>query len=85
MESRVKLKRTLKPHWIWAIALGSAIGWGCFVLPADWVGHAGPLGTILGLLIGGIVIMFVAVCYGVMMRKLPVSGGGFHVCILCIW
>lgn len=27
-EDRTELEKTLKPHWVWAIALGSAIGWG---------------------------------------------------------
>ena len=47
-QQRAQLSRTLKPHWVWAIALGSAVGWGAFVLPVDWLGTAGPLGAILG-------------------------------------
>lgn len=27
-DDRTELEKTLKPHWVWAIALGSAIGWG---------------------------------------------------------
>ncbi len=27
MEQREQLAKTLKPHWVWAIAFGSAIGW----------------------------------------------------------
>ncbi|CAN5863933.1 hypothetical protein BH24ACT8_BH24ACT8_09870 [soil metagenome] len=32
---RSQLTRSLKPQWVWAIALGSAVGWGAFVLPTD--------------------------------------------------
>lgn len=51
--ARTQLARSLKPQWVWAIALGSAIGWGAFVLPTDWMSTAGPLGTVIGLLVGG--------------------------------
>ena len=54
LEQRDSLDSTLKPHWVWAIALGSAIGWGAFVLPTDWLATAGPLGTALGLIAVGL-------------------------------
>lgn len=47
MEQREQLAKTLKPHRVWAIAFGSAIRWGAFVLPVDWMGMAGPLGVIV--------------------------------------
>lgn len=77
MEERARLSRTLKPQWVWAIALGSAVGWGSFVLPTDWIAKAGPLGAVLGLLIGGGLMIVIAVSYGFMIRKMPVSGGEF--------
>lgn len=77
MEDRTQLERTLKPHWVWAIALGSAIGWGAFILPIDWMATAGPLGAALGLAIGGLLMLIIAVSYGFMIRNFPVSGGEF--------
>jgi amino acid transporter len=77
LKERETLQKTLKPHWVWAIALGSAIGWGCFVLPTGWLDKAGPLGAIIGLLIGGLIMMIIAVSYGFMIEKFPVSGGEF--------
>lgn len=77
MEQRKTLSKTLKPSWVWAIAFGSSIGWGAFILPADWIGQAGPLGAIIGLLLGAIVMMFIAVSYGVLIKKYPVSGGEY--------
>ena len=74
---RSQLTRSLKPQWVWAIALGSAVGWGAFVLPTDWLGTAGPLGTILGLLIGGALMCLIAVSYGFLIRTFPVSGGEY--------
>lgn len=77
MQERVQLEKTFKPHWVWAIALGSAIGWGCFILPTEWMAKAGPLGVIIGLLLGAIVMMVIAVSFGILIKKYPVSGGGF--------
>ncbi|KAB7708210.1 amino acid permease [Bacillus aerolatus] len=77
MEERVQLEKTFKQHWVWAIALGSAIGWGCFILPTEWMAKAGPLGVIIGLFVGGLIMMIIAVSYGILIDKFPVSGGGF--------
>lgn len=77
MKEETKLSKTLKPHWVVAIAFGSAIGWGAFVLPADWMNEAGPIGVILGVLIGALLIMIIAVSYGFLVEKFPVSGGEF--------
>lgn len=74
---RTQLSKTLKPSWVWAIALGSAVGWGAFVLPTDWIGTAGPLGAVLGFLIGGALMVVIAVSYGFLIRSFPVSGGEF--------
>ncbi|WP_040286460.1 APC family permease [Sporosarcina koreensis] len=76
-QKRRKLAKTLKPSWVFAIALGSSVGWGAFILPGDWIGESGPLGAIIGLLIGALVMMVIASSYGVMIKKFPVSGGGF--------
>lgn len=77
MEERTTLKKTLKPHWIWAIALGSSIGWGAFVQPTEWMATAGPLGVIIGFGIGALLMMLIAVSYGFLIKSFPVSGGAF--------
>ncbi|EQB37848.1 hypothetical protein M948_04600 [Virgibacillus sp. CM-4] len=77
MTERKQLNKTLKPHWVWAIAFGSAIGWGAFVLPVDWMSLAGPLGVILGFIIGAVLMIIIGVSYGFLVEKLPVSGGEF--------
>lgn len=76
-EERTTLQKTLKPHWVWAIALGSSIGWGAFVQPTNWMAQAGPLGVIIGFSIGALLMMLIAVSYGFLIRKFPVSGGEF--------
>ncbi|WP_100009935.1 APC family permease [Lentibacillus sediminis] len=77
MEGRKTLKKTMKPHWIWAIALGSSIGWGAFVQPTTWMSTAGPAGVIIGFGIGALLMMLIAVSYGYLIRSFPVSGGEF--------
>lgn len=74
---RNKLDKSLKSHWVWAIALGSAIGWGAFVQPINWMQTAGPLGVIIGFSIGALLMMLIAVSYGFLIRSFPVSGGEF--------
>lgn len=74
----VRLRKSLKPHWVWAIALGSAIGWGAFILPADWMRDGGgPLAAMLGLALGGALMILIGVSYGYLARVFPVSGGAF--------
>lgn len=72
-----RLVKNLHPHWVWAISLGSAVGWGAFILPADWIGTAGPLGALLGMAIGGGLMIIVGISYGFLARVFPVSGGAF--------
>lgn len=71
-----QLGKTMKPQWVFAMALGSAVGWGAFILPFDWLQAGGLAGTALGFLIGGAMIALIAVNYGLIIRALPVTGGG---------
>ena len=68
----------MRPIDVWGLALGAIIGWGCFVLPGNaFLPKAGPLGTALGMLIGAMLIIVIALSYGYLIRKYPVSGGEF--------
>ncbi|WP_102026488.1 APC family permease [Salirhabdus sp. Marseille-P4669] len=76
-EKRETLNKTLKPSWVWAVALGSSIGWGAFVQPTNWMSQAGPFGVMIGFGIGAVLMMLIAVSYGFLIRNFPVSGGEF--------
>lgn len=77
-EKRVKLQRVMRPIDVWGLALGAIIGWGCFVLPGTaFLPKAGPGGTAVGMLIGALLIIVIAVSYGYLIRKFPISGGEF--------
>lgn len=78
MDQEVNLKKALTPMQVCALALGSIIGWGCFVLPSDtFLPSAGTMGTLVGLFAGAFLICFIAVCLSYMMKYAPVAGGAF--------
>ncbi len=77
-EKQGKLKKAMRPIDVWGLALGAIIGWGCFVLPGSaFLPKAGPLGTAMGMLIGALLIIVIALSYGYLIRRFPVSGGEF--------
>lgn len=72
------LRKVMRPIDVWGLALGAIIGWGCFVLPGTaFLPKAGPAGTALGMLIGALLIVVIAISYGYLIRKFPLSGGEF--------
>ncbi len=77
-EERASLDKTMSPLATWSLAFGSIIGWGAFVMPSlRFLPQSGPLAACIGFAIGGILLMFVAVCYGKIVGKYPVAGGAF--------
>lgn len=80
---QAQLAKTFKPHWVWAIAFGSAIGWGSFVLPVTWMSQGGPFGMIIGFAIGAIMMCTIGISTGYLIRAFPVTGGAFTYAYLC--
>lgn len=77
-EERVELQKSLSPLQVWALALGCIIGWGCFILPGvNFLPNAGPIAAFIGFMIGGLLLVFVALSYGKMIENYPVAGGEF--------
>ena len=74
---RAALRPILKPLHVGALALGCIIGFGCFVLPGDFLATAGPFGATLGVVLGGLAVLVIARSYGLMVRVLPVAGAEF--------
>ena len=58
---------------MFAIAFGSAVGWGAFILPAEWLTDGGTAGALIGFAIG--TVLRANVSYGLVIRALPVTGG----------
>ena len=77
-KKRAKLQKSMGPGSIWAVAVGSIIGWGCFLQGGIWTERAGgPLPLFLGFLIGGLLMIVVGYSYSYMIAKFPVAGGEF--------
>ena len=63
----------------WALAFGCAVGWDSFVWPwTTFLPQAGPLGTIVGLVIGGLVMTVIAWNYHCMINRQPGPGGIYN-------
>lgn len=78
MEKNIQLERKLNPLNVWSLALGSIIGWGAFVMPGTtFLPRAGTLGTGIGMAIGALVMIIIAMNYGYMVEKYPVAGGEY--------
>ena len=72
------LSTYLSPIAVWALAFGCAVGWGSFVMPGTtFLPIAGPLGTALGILTGGAIMLIVGVNYSRLMNRYPDSGGAY--------
>jgi basic amino acid/polyamine antiporter, APA family len=69
------LARKLRLHDYFALAFGTMIGTGWLVLMDDWLGRGGPLGAILGFVLGGIILLPVGYVYGEWVLRLPDAAG----------
>ena len=71
-----EMDRYLSPVDVWAMGFGCAIGWGAFVMPGTtFLPVAGPLGTLIAILIGMIIILAVGKCFSYLMNRSPMTGG----------
>lgn len=71
-------KRYLTSIGAWSLAFGGAVGWGSFVMPGTtFLPLAGPVGTALGITLGGLVMLILAVNYHYLMNCFPDGGGAY--------
>jgi basic amino acid/polyamine antiporter, APA family len=71
----LKLARKLTIANYFALGFGTMIGTGWVVLMDDWLARGGPLGTMLGFGLGGILLFPVGYIYGQWARRLPDAAG----------
>ena len=77
-EQQGELKRQLSPMHVWAIAFGCIIGWGSFVNPGKkFLPNSGVAGTAIAMVMGGLVMMIIAMSYAYMVPRYPKAGGEF--------
>ena len=68
----------LSPLAVWALSFGCSVGWGAFVMPGTaFLPIAGPIGSMLGLLIGAAVMFVIGMNYHYLMKRFPGAGGAF--------
>jgi len=73
------LKPYLSPVMVMALSIGSAIGWGSLVVTSKtYLAAAGPLGSILGLVIGFVMMLMVAGHYSFLAKRYPGVGGLYN-------
>lgn len=78
LNQEIHLERKLKPVNVWALALGSIIGWGAFVMPGNtFLPKAGPAGTAIAMSIAALIMISIAFNYSYMINHYPVAGGEF--------
>ena len=58
------------------LSVGTSIGWGSFLVTGnDYLSKSGMLGSIIGILLGTLLMVVIAYCYHYMVNKVPDSGG----------
>lgn len=74
------LKKNLNTLDVLSVAFGAMIGWGWVVSSGQWITSGGVLGTVIGFLIGGLMIYFVGLAYAELTTAMPKSGGVQNFC-----
>lgn len=69
-----QLKRVMKSRHLFMITLAGVIGTGLFLGAGKVIGQAGPGGTIVAYLVGGLLLYLTMVCLGELSGVMPVSG-----------
>lgn len=72
------LSKYLFPLGVWALAFGCAVGWGAFVMPGTtFLPIAGPWGSVIGLMIGAVIMLIIGLSYRFLMQRYPDEGGSY--------
>ncbi|MBP5230510.1 MAG: APC family permease, partial [Clostridia bacterium] len=71
-------KPYLSAFGAWALAFGCAVGWGAFVMPGTtFLPIAGPVGTVVGLGLGALIMVVIARNYHYLINRYPGTGGTY--------
>lgn len=74
-QPQTALSKNLSPLGAWAFAIGTSIGWGSLVVTNNaYLGQAGPVGSVIGMIVGAIIMLIVSRNYAYLMKAYPDSG-----------
>ena len=72
------LKPFINPATAWALSIGASVGWGSLVVTTNsFLKGAGPVGSILGLVIGAVIMLIISRNYSYLMDCYPDAGGAY--------
>ena len=78
LKTKNTLQHYLSPISVWALSFGCAVGWGAFVMPGTvFLPIAGPVGSIVGMILGGIIMLIIGYNYYFMMKHFSDAGGTY--------
>ncbi len=69
------LKKSLGGVQFFSIGFGGIVGVGWIIYLGVWFGQAGPIGTVVAFLFGGLLMALVGLCYAELGSAYPVAGG----------
>lgn len=75
MEQKSKFDKVMGAWDILVIAFGAMIGWGWVINSGDWITTAGFAGSIIAMLIGGVMVFFVGLTYAELTSAMLQCGG----------
>ena len=79
MQDDRRLTRNLSPLGAWAFSIGTSIGWGSLVVTSNtYLAQAGPLGSTVGMIVDGLIMLVIAANYAYLMNVYPDAGGAYH-------
>ncbi len=78
MDGKKKLTPYLGVMGAWALAFGCSVGQGAFVMPGTiFLPLAGPWGSVLGIVLGALIMLILARNYAFLMNRFPDNGGTY--------
>lgn len=72
---RESLRKEISLLTLFSLAFGTIIGVGWITVLGIWLTDAGSVGAMIGFMIGGLMILVIALCYAEVATMFPVSGG----------
>ena len=92
--ARNRFRRVMNTTDVLVVAFGAMIGWGWVVSSGRWIQNAGVVGSIIGFVVGGVMLFFVGLAYAELTPALPLAGGehvfsfkafGANGSFICTW